>query len=390
MPGRQFNGPVTSKIPYDTSADALLNPARNAVFFQGWEPDVDNQNHDLLCAEMSRLAYAGQEVVIPALARIGFSAVGFIGGDDPATRFEMHGTEGFVAKNPAQGLTVLAFRGTESNKFDDLISDLDTLQRDFRDGRRVHTGFLKAYGPLVQQRVTTLLQDREGSLLVTGHSLGAALATLAALDTNPTALITFGSPRVGDAQFARLFNGLTVHRFVNCCDVVARIPPEQFDHGHLRQLLTELGDFERFTPPGPLLANAAADLAARGLAAAFRGVAPENKFMHISPPRYVRADGTVAEEISDKQILENQLAARTAYRHSTENGLEQVRQLFDSLRAASRGQAPLHVGRLLRNIVRGLLNLVRGDPVPLRDLADHAPINYVSAFTGRVEAAGQL
>jgi hypothetical protein len=28
--------------------------------------------------------------------------------------------------------------------------------------------------------------------------------------------------------------------------------------------------------------------------------------------------------------------------------------------------------------------LFQGDPVPLRDLADHAPINYVSLFTGRV------
>jgi hypothetical protein len=45
-----------------------------------------------------------------------------------------------------------------------------------------------------------------------------------------------------DTPFARLFDSLTVHRFVNGCDVVARIPPERFDREHFLELMTELGD----------------------------------------------------------------------------------------------------------------------------------------------------
>lgn len=380
---------MASQIPYDTSADALLNPARNARFFPDWDPAADSQNHDLLCAEMSRLAYADSEVVTPALARIGFSVVGFIGQGDPAAGSQTHGIQGFAARNAAHGLTVLAFRGTASNQFDDLISDLDTLQADFRDGGRVHTGFLKAYELRVRRPVTELLRDRPGPLLVTGHSLGAALATLAALDTPPAALITFGSPRVGDARFARLCEGLTVHRFVHGCDVVARIPPEQFDREHWRQLLTELGDPEQFAPQGARLAQGVADLAASVLAAAFHRVAPENRFAHIAPPRYLRADGTCAERITEEQIAADQRAARSSYRGSCETGFARLRQLLGSLRLLPGDQTPAHLGQLPRELLRGLFDLIRGDPVPLRDLADHAAINYVSALTGRPETAGR-
>jgi Lipase (class 3) len=70
------------------------------------------------------------------------------------------------------------------------------------------------------------------SIVVTGHSLGAALATLYVLDNaltdrikNPT-IYTFASPRVGDASFASAFDslGLTSWRVVNELDLVPRVP----------------------------------------------------------------------------------------------------------------------------------------------------------------------
>jgi hypothetical protein len=82
------------------------------------------------------------------------------------------------------------------------------------------------------------------SVEVTGHSLGAALATLYTMEnactkkiTNP-AICTFASPRVGDADFVSAFNalGLTSWRIVNQPDLVPHLPPESFGFAHVNTL----------------------------------------------------------------------------------------------------------------------------------------------------------
>jgi hypothetical protein len=83
-----------------------------------------------------------------------------------------------------------------------------------------------------------------GRLLLTGHSLGAALATLAAsvvpADRRAqTLLCTFGSPRVGDETFGASLGGLTHFRYAGARDLVTWVPPiERFipyrHHGILR------------------------------------------------------------------------------------------------------------------------------------------------------------
>lgn len=79
------------------------------------------------------------------------------------------------------------------------------------------------------------------SVEVTGHSLGAALATLYVMEnartdklTNP-AICTFASPRVGDADFVSAFNALalTSWRIANQPDLVPALPPQSFGFAHV-------------------------------------------------------------------------------------------------------------------------------------------------------------
>lgn len=48
----------------------------------------------------------------------------------------------------------------------------------------------------------------------------------------PDYLATFGCPRVGDAAFARSLEGIPHDRFVGCCDLVTRVPPELLGYVH--------------------------------------------------------------------------------------------------------------------------------------------------------------
>jgi predicted lipase len=73
-----------------------------------------------------------------------------------------------------------------------------------------------------------------GRVMMTGHSLGAAIATLAATRRPPAQLFTFGSPRVGDREFATSAAVVNVPhaRYVDCADLVARVPPEALGYVH--------------------------------------------------------------------------------------------------------------------------------------------------------------
>jgi len=70
------------------------------------------------------------------------------------------------------------------------------------------------------------------SLTLCGHSLGAALATLLALDLavntqyKDLTVYNFGSPRTGDEQFAEVFNRLVpnTYRIANPMDLVTEVP----------------------------------------------------------------------------------------------------------------------------------------------------------------------
>lgn len=74
-------------------------------------------------------------------------------------------------------------------------------------------------------------------LLITGHSLGAVMATLLTSLKTPTALYTIGSPRVGDAAFVASLGGVTSYRYVDCCDAVTELPPAALGYAHLGNML---------------------------------------------------------------------------------------------------------------------------------------------------------
>jgi len=141
-------------------------------------------------------------------------------------------TNAFLAANSEALL--LAFRGTDPQKTIDWFIDFNALQEhaDF-PGAKVHKGFEDALNSVWPQIAPALTARGNRTLWITGHSLGGALAELAAAKSALIAnvpvqgIYTFGQPRVGDEAFARHTQdalGARAYRFINNRDIVPRVP----------------------------------------------------------------------------------------------------------------------------------------------------------------------
>ena len=293
-----------TKIAYSASRDDLFFPCTRGNFFPDGLPESDAA----LCAEMCRLAYcekspgfaSDQDKIKAELAKIGFAGALFF---ETQSSGSTGGTHALFAHNPKANRAVLAFRGTDKEDPSDLWDDADLQLIPWKingiPSGRVHGGFSRAFTE-VQTQLDVVPRGLTSRLLVTGHSLGAAIATLVVSSWYPDLkdrldLYTVGSPLVGDAQFVSTVPEEISHRYVDCCDAVTSVPPEA------------LG------------------------------------YRHIGDPMYIDRNGGIAVNPSESVIRSDRSAAREDYilHHFWKKGTVQA-----------------------------------------RELADHAPINYVSAISG--------
>ncbi len=119
----------------------------------------------------------------------------------------------------------VVFRGTEPTEFKDILADLDIRKKKAKkDDGFVHSGFQESLDDLWDDIVSFIDTHEYHRLYFAGHSLGAALATLAAARLNKCTVYTFGSPRVGGRKFIKQNKNILHWRFVNNNDIVTSIP----------------------------------------------------------------------------------------------------------------------------------------------------------------------
>ena len=98
-------------------------------------------------------------------------------------------------------------RGTEPNDWNDIRADLDLATVIAETVGRVHRGFKREVDDL-WPRLEQALVNNTRTLWFAGHSLGGAMAAICAgrcklsyIQSNPRALFTYGSPRVGNRRY---------------------------------------------------------------------------------------------------------------------------------------------------------------------------------------------
>jgi hypothetical protein len=165
------------------------------------------------------------------------------------TLYSVGNTQVYVATNDKH--IVCAFRGTESPTTIDGLKDWlltnaanflmvpeGRMGTDFAAagvGARFHQGFVTAIGDVwdpMYTRVDAELKKSDRPLWLTGHSLGGALAVLAAwlfyrktVDVHQ--IYTFGGPMIGNEDAAKAINevyGSKLFRYVDLVDPVPKLP----------------------------------------------------------------------------------------------------------------------------------------------------------------------
>jgi len=199
---------------------------------------------------------------------------------------------GFVAQNKTSGNVFVTFRGTDT--LEDWLSNV-TIRHTNHPWGPVEEGFWNLYQQC-QENVRAAVKAAAGpQVIVTGHSLGGALATLAAADLADSGLTVkmynFASPRAGSPAFAERFNQQVpvAWRTVNTEDLVTTVPlstpslePGKSAHGLLGVLIGVAPklDFEHAGTPvsftsfnGSITANHQMDTYLAALSAAKAAVA---------------------------------------------------------------------------------------------------------------------
>jgi triacylglycerol lipase len=150
---------------------------------------------------------------------------------------------GLVAWNAATKTAIVAIRGSKT--IWDWIDDIDALPVPFLPDPAaglVHMGFQLVNEHIRASIAALLINNCQGAqaIWVTGHSLGGAVAVLAAFDILKNVglgpvpqLYTFAGPRSGAPDFSGNFNAAfsNCNRIVNFFDVVPQLPlPPFYEH----------------------------------------------------------------------------------------------------------------------------------------------------------------
>jgi triacylglycerol lipase len=183
----------------------------------------------LLFAEMANWAYQSRAEAGQLAVEAGFPEIRF---------YDRDGAQAYIFANDVDAVVVCP--GTEPDDPHDLKADIALGLVVAESVGRVHRGFKREVDDL-WPRLELALVHNSRTLWFAGHSLGGAMAAICAgrcklsyIKSNPRALYTFGSPRIGNRRYVNYVQ-LEAFRWVNNNDIVARLPPAFLGYRHKGQ-----------------------------------------------------------------------------------------------------------------------------------------------------------
>lgn len=176
----------------------------------------------------------------------------------PHSQYNKPSNMGYILYHPVANVIVGVFTGTSNECLVGL--DINYYQAEaeeianYAPGVKAHRGVYQTYHSIRSSVIATIEGLIEAAptpprLILTGHSLGAALSTLAALDLAYYQPIhyAFASPQVFNPLGANLFDHLVAHsyRISNLADLVTIVPLSVMPNGDLFSHAGRLYSFQR-------------------------------------------------------------------------------------------------------------------------------------------------
>lgn len=210
--------------------------AGNAELLTRDRPDIDIA---VFLAEASAAAYADGDArrFVETRGLSGYAPI------------DKGNVQGFYGSTPEAAL--LVFRGTSN--IGQWIRDARVLPAPFGDWGWAHLGFVKGIEAVEDALLAFAgIARTKAHVWVAGHSLGGALAVLAAarlvdLGVGRPLILTYGQPAVGFGDFVGAFDRklpTSLWHIINQSDIVPRVPPFPYRHCDLGKHITEPGVLE--------------------------------------------------------------------------------------------------------------------------------------------------
>ena len=196
--------------------------------------NIFNSEDAILLAAMchqANLLFEEDTLILPKGFKLRYTICAFAGVEEPEAE-----VFGFITES--QHEIIIAFRGTDSFKDNESDQDLYQVQYPFvKNAGKTHRGFTCIYQSTRDELIRELDKlSKTKRLLITGYSLGGALAVLSALDIamntgfEDPIVYTYGSPRAGDPEFVSQFNDEVENsiRVFNVHDVIPTLPDKAY------------------------------------------------------------------------------------------------------------------------------------------------------------------
>lgn len=197
----------------------LLLCVTNVIYVMSYD-----YNMSKFCANLASISYCDHEKEI--INRFSNSDINI----DTILYNEDYDTNGYVGHDNETIYVVL--RGSTSKQDWKNNFNIRLINYYICENCYVHEGFYN-YAMSVEKQVSNVLNKyKKHNVIFTGHSLGSSVMLLSNIERNVT-IITFGSPRIGNEEFAKYMSERHKGRFyrhTHYKDIVPHIPTFRFTH----------------------------------------------------------------------------------------------------------------------------------------------------------------